>query len=379
MRIRRLGPTSDTHRPANTSTLSLLRALLRECTYLPDPNARLFLRHHVILRFRANLSQTQGHQDFKEHREALKDVHSKPQRHSQLLKEAQKALRTLQRANHGHNVPLLRVLATTYGQIGRRRHTLLQSLKAQDNPTNTSEVGRVLENLDDLATQNVPQISQKLEALAKAQCQNGQDGFSLRPKLRRWKLRIPEKNEWGRPMPLRRVRNMRRKWYRMLLNAVMTPLPEGEWEYLRRMCTGETAFTGAIGRRRCAFSRDALEDGVEEIKRGDIGSQMYKIGKRRSWPHELTQRHMRRMYKSLFLQCPLMRRDESHPSGWRVEWGSWKREQRLLLFHSSAHSNDVRGTFAGVTEDGLVIGGPKHQESLRLKAIHESRQIEKDE
>src|SRR5262249_20872833 len=109
-------------RPFLTNPLHIYRALLRECTYLPDPIARDYLRKHVISSFRAYIPSRPP-----------KPPNAKPnlltpERKTRALRRARHGLYTLQRANVGHTKSLLRVLCLSYGQTGARRHELLKPL-----------------------------------------------------------------------------------------------------------------------------------------------------------------------------------------------------------------------------------------------------------
>ncbi len=84
---------------AVTNTLHLYRALLRECTYLPDSLARIYLHDHVIRSFRKYLPRVQ------QQRGEIPLF-----RKTALLHRGRKGLSILRRANQGYLRPLQNVL-----------------------------------------------------------------------------------------------------------------------------------------------------------------------------------------------------------------------------------------------------------------------------
>src|ERR1700761_2170758 len=86
----------------------LFRALIRECTYLPDVFARQWMRQHIASRFRTYVFKTWQHQQ-----KGKIDIE---QRLKEKREEARKALSSLQRANAGHMKCLLKVLFMAYGR-----------------------------------------------------------------------------------------------------------------------------------------------------------------------------------------------------------------------------------------------------------------------
>lgn len=94
--------------------LSLLRSLLRECSYLPDDHVRRWVKQHVLSSFYANTT--------------VKDE-------GRLLKkfgDGRQNLSLLRRAAEGDSKALLRVLMMAYGRIGKRRRELLAPLLGRE-------------------------------------------------------------------------------------------------------------------------------------------------------------------------------------------------------------------------------------------------------
>lgn len=104
-------------------TILLYRALLRQCTYLPDPAARKYMWTYVTGRFHAYCSAfiaPDGCVTYPRRKKRISDA----------LKGARKGLKYLQRANDGHTQHLYTILAMTYGRVGKRKRQLMTKLQA---------------------------------------------------------------------------------------------------------------------------------------------------------------------------------------------------------------------------------------------------------
>lgn len=106
--------------PDPTLWRSLFRATLRECSYLPDPIARDYMREHVVHRYRRSRISHRSDPD--------------------LARSARHGLSVLQRANQGYQRPLEKVLFMSYGRTGKRRHELLAELMKPQVPRDTAAV-----------------------------------------------------------------------------------------------------------------------------------------------------------------------------------------------------------------------------------------------
>ncbi|KAL2037566.1 hypothetical protein N7G274_009679 [Stereocaulon virgatum] len=311
--------------------LHLFRALLRQCTYLPDPAARNHLHSHIVSRFRdyhpSNIKS-------KTNRDG-KPVRLVQQRRPTLIKTAKKGLKYLQRANDGHPLHLGKILSMTYGRIGKGRHLLLKNLRLPDVPVD--EVAK--EILLDPREQGVPHPSQQLTTLIGSQRRQklllfpGRRHPTQAPK-------IPAKNKWGRPMPVKRVRNMKRRWYAESLDRVMPPLPEEDWNRLQKLVSGETPWEGPVPRRG--------PDKVVGFKR-----DLMRYPRLLSSPHTITARYMRRLWGKIFVQCPVMRVDASRKTGWEVKWGNAKAAPVFGLRNKNDES--MSPMFEGVNEKGGIV------------------------
>ena len=308
--------------------LHLFRALLRQCTYLPDPAARNYLHAHIVSRFR----EYHPSNAFSAPKKNGKPMHLIQNRRPGLIKTARESLLYIRRANDGHPQHLGKILSMTYGRVGKRRHLLLKSLKIPDVPINESAVKR----LSDPREQGVPRPSQQLMALIASQSRRKLSLFSRssRPTVA---PNIPEKNSWGRAMPVKRIKNMKRRWYAEALGRIMPPLPENEWNELRKLASGETPWEGPVPRRG-------------QKKPAEFKHDLMRYPGLVSSPHQLTPRYMRRLWAKIFAQCPLMKPDSSKKGGWAILWGGVSQPKPFALPLKT--SGEIFTMFEGVDEHG---------------------------
>ena len=284
--------------------LHLLRALLRQCTYLPDPAARDYMHRHIVSRYRVYYPRPSRYPSSA----SLVHLERKlpPGRAERLVQTARDGVALLQRANSGYMSPLFKVLAMTYGRTGKRRYELLQPFLAPDIPTNQTVVASLSASL---TTTTALQVPPKLAALIKSQAQQRRSDL-VKPPIKQLEPRIPEKNIWRRPVAANRVRNLEKRWLKMVLERVMPPLPEEEWQSLRRLATGVSRWEGPVPRRtRVKGSGDE-----DEIPRPKVQSynKLFDLGMFRSsngpteHPHNINARFMQRLWARVFTQCPRM-------------------------------------------------------------------------
>ena len=279
---------------ARANPLHLLRAILRECTYLPDEAARSYWHAYTVERFREYCPRRFGRYRKRKQKSKLLDEH----RQVYLSHQARKLASILRRANDGHLGPLEKVLAYTYGRTGKRRHELLAAVNRPDVPNDNEAVLQM--SATSLYRRNTKlQLPDSLKVLAKAQMAQPAAQLS-RPPIRSLTPRIPKTNIWGRPLPIRRARNLTRKWYSGILQRILPPLPQGEWERLRDLAVGKMVWPGPIPRRSKCITAPQRING--------------------SNPHNLTRKFMRRLWGRIFVRCPLMIWDPNK-SSWTVQWG----------------------------------------------------------
>lgn len=323
----------------STTHRSLVRSMLREASYLPDPNARLFVKAKIIHDSKKSAFRAWEHRD-------------DPDFASRAKVNARHSLNRLRRANEGERSALLRVLFMTYGRIGHRRyellrpiyqvdtkstHDLVDFLKSQKSRGETSEQdydpldGPEIEVMpmqpeeaitqDHTSHDNLPVLTPEIFALAKSQ-KEANPPTHTRKNPRHLKPSIPATNARMLPMPRKRIKNMHKKWYADLLNRIHPPLPTKEWEQLRDWSRGQNLPQIRIPRRsnpapaapaRHFGTYSALEAIVIQ---GRIDKTVY--GNREA--HEITPRFMQRLWATVFSNCPYMIFDDEKKK-WNVLWG----------------------------------------------------------
>ncbi|EXJ71011.1 uncharacterized protein A1O5_06004 [Cladophialophora psammophila CBS 110553] len=141
--------------PPETNPLHIYRACLRECSYLPLPQCRAYMRKFTIDGFRRWIPPKDpvGRSRSKAH--GAGGRHLTPEKVTRLLHQARKLASILQHANQGYIVPLENVLRMTYGRKGPRKHELLAQFLNPALPA--SEGGTRL--LRDTNGQNIPTVA----------------------------------------------------------------------------------------------------------------------------------------------------------------------------------------------------------------------------
>ena len=384
------GPVWDTVHPRH-----LFRALLRQCTYLPDPAARRWLQEYVVLRFRKYCPRPPIPPELTARlgQEASRKL---------LIKRALKGLRFLERANDGHPMHLGKILAMTYGRVGKRRRQLVAQLTLENPP---------IESTTTIHDQG-PVLGNQLKALVTAQMKNPDK--SLKGDKLCLKPRIPEINTWGRPMPLNRVRNLKSEWYAEILDVIMPPLPEEEWNRLRGLASGRISWDGPVPRRKkvSKTGEDIISSNEQNEwridggqictsrKSGDSATYIHPVGEhddtslpagtpadnpistsesRQHWkeeptrrlktnPHELTPRFMRRRWAEVFAICPAMTWD-SVQNNWIVKWGSLQTKNENVDLGQVVY----KGMFEGVDDNGKSLQSfPGHRKEKSPTATSET-------
>jgi len=275
----------------------LLRAILRESTYLPDQHARIYVATHATARFR-------------EYSPAHKPDDILVQRRHLQLDHARKSLSELRRANQGELKPLLKLLHLTYARTGKRRHEILRDFQYKppahaDNKPDT---------LPKLSSQHIALLdSQRLASPPN----------NVRPQLRSWSLKIPETNSWERPLPKKRIAKITRDWYAKVLDRTVVPLPVQEWERLRDLALGKIKFKGPTPRRPMPAGSVSLPSSLElALGLVRLNSPQAVLDNVANSIHarELTARSMRRCWATVFAQCPVMTWDAKSEK-WSIQWG----------------------------------------------------------
>ncbi|KAF2817543.1 uncharacterized protein BDZ99DRAFT_374743 [Mytilinidion resinicola] len=389
------------------SPTQLCRALLREASYLPDQTAREYFHRFVLWRFRS-------YQPIDKASVWFREINQKPRkrllatnidlRASEKLRKGRQALSLLRRANNGELEPLRKVLLAAYGRTGRRRHELIKPLLQPTIPENSDALeaimkgtpgnnkkplqelyhddSRVLSFFDapkgksaDKAEIRISKEYPQLDAVIQA---NGQYRPSGNPRqtLRSTSLTAPTTNIWGRPMPVKRAKNMVKEWYKNAMEKMLPPLPKQEWDRLHSLALGDIKCE-PISRRSLGTvrpERASREPGSEIplglLEQSDLASEL-GLAKRRLlhglYPpnrNRITPRFMQRLYQDVAgLCCKLVW--DSGWNKWTVVWGSAAAKEHLRRVWSEPVETDL---FAGVDERGRLPKPPKNVELLQNEA-----------
>ena len=332
----------------------LLRAILRECSCLPDPVAKSYMHVSVIERFRRYNStpKIQHH------------IRNDLNRQHQLRKAAKQKLTLLRRANEGYTKPLEQVLRLSYGRTGKRRKVLLDEFITPEVPTGSQEVQDLINKpfkFDD--GWEPPSL---VMGLLKSQRQNGAIAeLSVRQPVKKLEPPIPEENSWGRPLCRTRRRNIRKDWYSAVLNSLYPPLPEADVNILRGLISGTIPWVPPkrrtkVGTVSCeptaALDKKFL---VEGPSKGQTHRQFVN-----GRPHQITRRFMRRLWQRIICLVPQMSRNDISQK-WSFGWEPAKLPPKLALPVSIEQQSNI---FGSVNLEGKVIPPstekPKKQHEL---------------
>ncbi|KAF2650827.1 hypothetical protein K491DRAFT_608128 [Lophiostoma macrostomum CBS 122681] len=359
--------------PSNLKSIHLLRALLREASYLPDANARTYFRHYIVARFKAyqpkrNATRVERPKDvgFSRRNNSTITERTRPKQ-----RKAQKGLNYLRRVNLGERSCLEKVMFFAYGRVGKRRYALLEKLLGPDAPPEGESAPlqqlyysnqRFLQFFDAPEKKTDAELTidistryPRLHAVVKSQVVRG---ISMHRAIKGPKLTTSRLNAWERPMPIKRARNDVKRWYADTMSKLLPPLPDDEYNKLRGLASGEEKWTDSIPRRISAKSVDSPADDFElphsVLQDGLALNKPSKAdrpgGKQR--PHNVTPRMMRRLYaRILHLSCKLEWNEER--SKWTATWGTLK-DTTLKVYSAPVDE----ALFAGVDRSGRRIAQP---------------------
>jgi len=317
-------------------TLSLLRGILRECTYLPDAAARQYMKKYVLERYRAYQPDVSA---------SGPQVVSGKDRITAVTRKARKAFAFLRKANDGHLPHLTKVLFMTYGRVGRRRHELLSPLLRETYSSKITDTpmvklpyihAKLIARFGTLKPETmnaIPSISPALEALLKSQVDSRLQGPPLStPKT--LGIDLPELSAWYRRTPEKRIKNKAKSWFSDILARALPPLSHHEWHRLRKLAHGVTNWEGSVQRRplQAAVEEGRFETSAMLSKHlGITGtgstytapllvhkppSRFVKFTR----PHDINSRFMQRLYKKVFQISPLMSKNDT-TQAYQVKWG----------------------------------------------------------
>ena len=300
------------------NSVHVYRALLRECTYLPDPNSRAYIKTWAQGSFRRYLPQDSA-------RPQCKPVAVTPERETTVLRKARHLVYTLRRANEGYPTSFEKVLRWTYARTGRRRRSLMTNLTNQEpNRSELEEPGNEQPKKFGTGWQAPPTV----RALLQHQNQHQSQLPWQRGKLKSRGPAIAATNLWGKPMPECRIRNKQQEWYAKHLNMLLLPLPEEEYMQIKAYATGESKLQPKQRRPAASVLTHSSLESSEGCKSVVAEPGMSERVKER--PHYLTQRFIRRHMQRLLMHVPYAQAPVDKPDmALAVKWdraykGKWK-------------------------------------------------------
>ncbi|GAM84652.1 hypothetical protein ANO11243_026510 [Dothideomycetidae sp. 11243] len=276
----------------NTIVRSLLRALLREASYLPDRNARSWIPQHITRRFKDNsLDKDARHAPLLESRWEAQ------------LTQCRKTLLQLRTANIGDKNAIERVLHHTYARTGRRRRDLMAPLMKTQLPFSQTP-------LDE------PTLSPLVLALLQSQMKHHPpEAARKNPKtMSGLKPDTGAKTIWMKPKREKALRKQVGVSRGALLDMLQVPLPDSEFAFLRQVSMDRTQVE-AVPRPRARISGEYVADEFF-LRRDSEGGLETKFRAR-----HISRRFMQRRYALAFSQCPSVEYDKEREA-WNVTWGS---------------------------------------------------------
>jgi hypothetical protein len=355
---------------AHVKSLHLLRACLREASYLPDAVARDHFRRYIVARFKAyqpkhNATASVAVQAVDKYRHrAFKRRHVSiiNDRLSSLHRKAKKGLRVLQRANLGELGYLQKVLFFAYGRIGRRKYALLSDLLKPDPlldggaPTAVGPAPlqalyfsnkRYLQYLDAPRTgpngnylMGISDRYSRLRAVVKTQYHRG---IAVHRELKGPVMKTPMHNIWMRPMPIMRARNNVRRWYAETMTRLLPPIPSDEWDSMHAMVLKEKKVS--LTRRRTSLQSGKPQETFDEIL--TKGLRLDKLSKVDRPGRAITPHFMQRLYSRILQLCCKVEYNEQRKQ-WVAIWGEPIQGISAKIYNAPSDAS----LFAGVDAAG---------------------------
>ncbi|KAG9247073.1 hypothetical protein BJ878DRAFT_226327 [Calycina marina] len=329
------------------------RSLLRAATYLPDSHARDYFHAFITTSFRKPSEKIATKLRHQEDPEPLLARYHSREYISSLHRKAKK----LHRASLGSVVDLEDALMRAYGRSGARRRQLLAAFmktKDEDIVPDSSPLQDMIRatRSTDMHEKPVTQVgllqygpNSSFTALKTSHEATHYDRRIARAAIvEKWLYAgQPQKTMWGRPMPLKRHVNDRKRNFRRHLELMHAPLPVAEWTRLQGFATGAIPIP-VFPERRKRVGEEVLE-GTERSRRlleyfttpVDISqpqhnlvtlssqglvahdlptSTMFRLEK-----HDITPRFLRRLYAKMWYKSPKLTRDPESEK-WLVTWGA---------------------------------------------------------
>jgi hypothetical protein len=266
-----------------------------------------------------------------------------------LRRAARHMLSVLKRANEGYLRPLEKVMFLSYGRIGKRRHHLLEDLLMQDIPPSTDGLTEMVLSPPRFEDGwGPPSI---LMDLLKSQHSNEfVMRSSVRQQVKTFAPKIPAENSWGRPLAPCRRRNIRKRWYRAVLDSILPPLPEADMNILHGLLSGTQPWAQKQ-RRKAPYQSEPQEPMLTALFLAEGPQKGHTFRKyRRGRPHKITHRLMKRLWWRIYHLVPRMKKDLVKNKQF-YEWGSPKSGRGLAV---AINDNNISDLFIGLDERGKL-------------------------
>ena len=156
------------------------------------------------------------------------------------IKDAWKFSRFLERAGQGNHDDLKKLLFLTYGRTGKRKRELIRDL-IRPPETSLPEDEKALEDLiqNPMGRQALNfKPNAKFHSFLRSQVANS-PAENPKAKIRHLIAKIPDENIWGRSVPLKLQKSLRKKWWANTLDKVLPPIPLHEFDRLRDLSSGK--------------------------------------------------------------------------------------------------------------------------------------------
>ncbi|PWY90665.1 hypothetical protein BO70DRAFT_75508 [Aspergillus heteromorphus CBS 117.55] len=280
----------------------LLRSLLRECSYLPDPVARLSMKADVLSRYQRYYQGPKSKSKNKP--KAIPE--EKTLKQIALHRTAHQRLSLLKRANEGYYKPLEEVLQMAYGRRGKRRIQLVNALIAPKDAPGEEVIGQVAEPPPDMFSDGWTPPKIMVDLLNSQRNSEIISTMNSSAGIKHTRPHIPKVNIWGKELSPSRQRNIKKKWYNTMVHTIFPPLPDTELRALEGLISGEIPWTAPkrrtpVGETSSAAVKSSLD--VEFLTKGPQKQETfthYTNGR----PHKITHRLMRRLWKRISCLVP---------------------------------------------------------------------------
>lgn len=347
----------------------MLRATLRECTYLPDPIAKTYMRQYVLHRYRSRVAVFNAkYQELTQplpapqstspvtKRTSSSNTATSIERQIRLRRSARKLLRLVGHANEGYKRALERVLMLSYGRIGPKQHKLYSALLRDTGGTKQLNTSKDVEEL--LDKEGGPRFSEGWEpptALIEVLKVQNNSPYIQNDRSKRFRfdhdLKLPPLNSWLKPTPEARLRNLRRKWYYRAKTSVLPPLDPSEGDILVGLLRGTVPWKASVRRKKVPSllmppptELTPLESFLLQGAQKGITFDPY-VDER---PHRITRRFMVRVWEKIYHRTPL---SVETSNGIKYKFPTHRRVPPLAL---AVRDEDASCLFDGVDHQGHV-------------------------